>query len=280
MVTKHILIPIDGSEYGKTAIEYGVYLAKKLDARLTGLHVIDINLMQIPALADVSGAVGLPLYHDFLPAIERGLEEKAEAILHAFSKKCSESGVQAEVKKAAGIIEETIIETGKHADWIILAQRGEHFHFGEEGILGSTAETVVRTSGKPVMVTPASFHEISRITLAYDGSPSAESALMLAAELTAETSWPLSVVIVSRDKRGGTELAEKMKTLLNTRNIKGEIDVIRGNEDRELVRLVREGNVELMIMGAYGHNRLRELILGSTTSSVIRKSTVPVFLTR
>ena len=277
---KHILIPTDGSEYGKTAIEYGVCLAKKLDARLTGLHVIDISLLQAPALADVSGAVGLPLYHDFLPAIESSLEEKAETILNAFSKKCKESGVEAEVKKAVGIMEEIIIETGKHADWIILAQRGEHFHFGEEGILGSTAETVVRASGKPVMVTPAAFREISAMVLAYDGSLPAGNALKIAAELVAQTSWPLSVIIVAADQKKGTELSSQAETLLGAHQVKGRIDVIKGKEDRELLRLAQGGEGELMIMGAYGHNRLRELFLGSTTSSLIRKSAIPILLTR
>ena len=53
-----------------------------------------------------------------------------------------------------------------------------------------------------------------------------------------------------------------------------------GKEYKALLKFIREGTVELLVMGAYGHNRLRELLVGSTTSSVIRKSTIPVLLTR
>lgn len=48
----------------------------------------------------------------------------------------------------------------------------------------------------------------------------------------------------------------------------------------KIVKFIREGSVELIVMGAYGHNRLRELLLGSTTSHVIHKSPIPVLLVR
>jgi nucleotide-binding universal stress UspA family protein len=55
---------------------------------------------------------------------------------------------------------------------------------------------------------------------------------------------------------------------------------LSGKESDEIIKYIKEGAVELMVMGAYGHNRLRELFLGSTTSHVIRKSPIPVLLTR
>ena len=59
-----------------------------------------------------------------------------------------------------------------------------------------------------------------------------------------------------------------------------EVIIMSGKEQDEIIQFIREGAVELMVMGAYGHNRLRELFLGSTTSHVIRKSPIPVLLTR
>ncbi len=59
-----------------------------------------------------------------------------------------------------------------------------------------------------------------------------------------------------------------------------ETIILSGKEQDEIVKFIREGSVELMVMGAYGHNRLRELLLGSTTSHVIHKSPIPVLLIR
>ena len=280
MIIKSILIPTDGSEYGKTAIEYGVYIAKRVNAQLIGLHVVDIRLMQGPVFTDISGSVGLPPYQEFLPVLQEGFDERAETVLQAFKTRCEQAGLHPEIKKAIGIIDEIIIEEGNNADWILVAQRGEHFHSVGDSILGSVAESVVRNSGKPVLVTPATFQEIESMGLAYDGSAPADKALRLAAELSEQTSWPLTVIIITDNHDLGASLTKRVEDFIEPLKIDSTIIILQGKEDREIIKFIREGSVELMAMGAYGHNRLRELILGSTTSSVIRKSTIPVLLTR
>jgi nucleotide-binding universal stress UspA family protein len=47
-----------------------------------------------------------------------------------------------------------------------------------------------------------------------------------------------------------------------------------------ILRTVLEADADLVVMGAYGHTRIREFVLGSVTSQVIRQSTVPVLLAR
>jgi nucleotide-binding universal stress UspA family protein len=277
---KTILIPTDGSDYGNTAIDYGVYIAKRLEARLTGLHVIDMRLIQGPVITDISGSIGLPPYQELYPVIEKGLTERADVILKAFAERCSRKGVPAETRTAVGIINETIIEEGKNHDWIILAQRGEHFHITKGGILGSTAEAVVRHAGKPVLVTPQSYQDIESIGLAYDGSPPAQHALELAVFLAGKMSWPLTLLMVTDDQERAAKWTKKAETYLEAFAIDCEMIVMEGKEDRAILQFIREGAVEIMIMGAYGRNLLHELFIGSTTSQIIRKSTIPVLLTR
>lgn len=280
-MVKSILIPTDGSDYGKTAIAYGISIARKLDAQLTGLHVVDIRLMQGPVFTDISGSIGLPPYQELLPVIESGLEAKAEAILAEFRAQCEAAGLRPETKKVVGVIDQTIVDEGRRCcDWVLLAQRGEHFHLGDGAILGSTAQSVVRRSGKPVLVTPEQFREIKTMALAYDGSAPADNALNLAAGLSQQAGWPLSVVIITDDEAFGAKLSQKARELLAPLAVDSAVIVRKGKEDKELLRFIREGSTDLLVMGAYGHNRLREVLLGSTTSSVIRKSTIPVLLTR
>ena len=280
-MVQNILIATDGSEYGKTAIAYGIALAGKLDSKLTGLHVVDIGLLRGPVFTDISGSVGIPPYQDFLPAIESGLEAKAEEILRDFRAQCEAAGIHPETIRVTGVIDESIIAEGRRCcDWVLLAQRGEHFHLGDGAILGSTAQSVVRRSGRPVLVTPAQFREIESMAVAYDGSAPAHKALKLAAELSAKTAWPLSVIIVTADQVLARRISERAEEFLAPFEIDSTSLILPGKEDRELITFIREGAVELMVMGAYGHNRFRELLVGSTTSSVIRKSTIPVLLTR
>jgi nucleotide-binding universal stress UspA family protein len=280
-MVRHILIPTDGSEFGKTAIACGIHLAAKLDIQLIGLHVIDVRLLQGPVFTDISGSIGLSPYQEYLPAIESSLEAKADTILREFYDQCEAAGIHPETKKVSGVIAETIIEEGKKCcDWILLAQRGEHFHIDGGAILGTTAQAVVRHSGKPVLVTPERFREIKSMALAFDGSGPARNALTLAGELSLQAAWPLSVVIVAGDPVLGERRSEEARTLLKNVLPEPAILVLKGKEDRELIKLTREGKVDLLVMGAYGQNRLRAMLVGSTTSAVIRKSAIPVLLTR
>ena len=280
-MVRNILIPTDGSDYGKTAITYGIYFTKKLNTQLIGLHVVDVRLLQGPVFMDISGSIGLPPYQEFLPAIESSLDAKAESILKEFRDLCAAADVHPEIKKVTGVIAETIIEEGrKCCDWILLAQRGEHFHIDGGAILGSTAQAVVRHSGKPVLVTPEHFREIKNMALAFDGSAPAQNALKLAAELSTRASWPLSVVIITDDQALGAKLSEMAQELLKTTPVDHTLIILKGKEDKEILRFTREGTVDLLVMGAYGHKRFREILLGSTTSAVIRKSAIPVLLTR
>jgi nucleotide-binding universal stress UspA family protein len=130
------------------------------------------------------------------------------------------------------------------------------------------------------MVTPENFIEIESMGLAYDGSAPAENALKLAVELSDAVSWPLTIIVVTDDHELEANIIRKLDDFLEPHKIDSETIILRGKEDREIIKFIRDGSIELMVMGAYGHNRLREFILGSTTSHVIRKSTVPVLLTR
>jgi nucleotide-binding universal stress UspA family protein len=279
-MVKTILIPTDGSEYGATAIDFGVYIAKKLQARITGLHVIDIALLHGPVFSDISGSIGLPPYQEFLPVIEAGLDGRADNVLKAFRERCEAAGVSPETVKAVGVIDDTIIEEGKKTDWILMAKRGENFHLAKGGILGSTAELVVRKSGKPVLVTPRKYRDIESMALAYDGSPPAANALKLAVGLSEKAAWPLTIICITDDQAVAGRLHEEIESALEPFSIDCETIVIQGKDSREILKFIQEGSVELLVMGAYGHNRLRQLFIGSTTTDVIRNSRIPVLLTR
>jgi nucleotide-binding universal stress UspA family protein len=281
---KKILIPTDGSDNSLTALKYGIYIARKLSAVLTGLYVIDVNLIQGPMLTDISGSVGMPPYEGFFDAIEKSLNEKADFILKEFRERCQKYGIQAEVKKTIGRISSRIIEEAQVADLILMSKQGEHFHVKEGGLLGSVTEAVVRNSGKPVLVTPENFLEIESMGIAYDGSDSASEAFKLSLKLSKQTSWPLTVLIITSDAKKADTLSTQVEQM-NENTPEApiadcEVIIMSGKEQDEIIKFIREGAVELMVMGAYGHNRLREFFLGSTTSHVIRKSPIPVLLTR
>ena len=280
MKVKNILIPTDGSDYSKTAQDYGIYLARKLGAELTGLFIMDLKIIQDPLFDDISGFMGLSSTRESYPFIEKGMDERADSILGDFDERCKKEGITPGLKKLRGIVDEMIIEEGEDADCIILAQRGEHYSLTDGGLLGSTSESVVRKTGKPVLVTPLDFKEIRKVGLAYDGGSHAERALRIAAELSITLASTLTVLIITGDDEQAGILGKKVGSFLDPYDVALSLEIRGGKEEQEIVRFSGEGVVDLLVMGAYGHSRIRKLILGSTTSYVIRKSEIPVLLIR
>lgn len=278
--TNKILIPVDGSANSDVAVEYGIYIALKLNSTISALHVMDVNLLQGPMLTDISGAAAMPPYDGFFDAVEASLNEKADFVLNSFREHCRWKGLKVETKKVIGKINEVITEEARDADFIVMAKKGEHFHLKKGGFLGSVAESVIRHSAKPVMVTPENFLEIESMGIAYDGSPSAQKALDFSLGLSKQAAWPITAVIITEDMDKASGLTAQIEDAAEKQEADYEVIILPGKEGTEILNFIGEGAVELMVMGAYGHNRLRELLLGSTTSQVIQKSPIPVLLMR
>jgi len=276
---KKILIPIDGSANSDIAIDYGIYTALKMKAGISGLHVLDVNLLQGPMLTDISGAVGMPPVEGFFDAIETSLNEKADFIINNFFERCQKAGLIPEMKKVIGKVADIIIEEAQNADLVLMAKKGEHFHLKEGGLLGSVAQTVIRHSGKPVLITPSKFLEMESMGVAYDASPSANKALDIALILSKQAAWPLTAVVITSDQAKAQRLSSQIEEAAQTKENECEVIILSGKEGEQIIEFLNEGAVELFVMGAYGHNFLREMLLGSTTSFVMQKSPVPVLLT-
>jgi nucleotide-binding universal stress UspA family protein len=278
---KSILLCTDGSPAAEVAGDYAIWFARKLSASVQALHVTDVRLLEGPWLADLSGAVGAQPYSAVLPQVEQIQKEKAAMILAAAKERCQKSGVACETAYETGGLVHAILEHEQQADLVILGQRGEHAQWAD-GMLGSSVERVVRSSVKPCLVTTEKFHEISHMLIAYDGSE--ESSKALRAGIALAPSLGVKVTITMVAALGGEDAAaallEKAKQRALGGNVKANVEILHGDPEEEILELRETIGADLIVMGAYGHTRIRELILGSTTSHVIRKATVPVLLVR
>ena len=86
-------------------------------------------------------------------------------------------------------------------------------------------------------------------------------------------------MVISPDAQKSAALTTEIEDIVEAQSADCAVIILQGKEGEEIIKFIKEGSVELMVMGAYGHNRLRELLLGSTTSLVLRKSHIPVLLT-
>lgn len=278
---KSILVCTDGSPHSEVACEYAIHLTQRIQGHLTALHVLDSRMLEGPLMSDISGWVGAQPFGAQLQQFRDLLQQKGEAVVEAVADKCEKAGVKAETRLEMGHPVSVILEQERKAELVVLGQNGEHVEFADE-MLGSTVERVLRHSVKPCLVVPSAFKAITKILAAYDGSDHSSRALHEAIELAQELKVPLSILTVTEEKdfekanaitREGLEMAK-------AHNCEANHLVAKGPADVGILNTAEKFGYDLLVMGAYGHSRIREMILGSVTTQVVARTDLPVMLVR
>lgn len=276
---KSILVGIDGSEHSRTALRYAIWLAKRLDAMVTGLHVVDIVSIEGSFFHDISGSLGFEPYLDFTSKMREALHERGVALLDEFRASCTNQSVRCDTALQIGIVPSEICERAREADLVVIGHRGINQRFST-GLLGGTAESVTRQCPKPLLVTPLEFGEIKSPLLAYDGSQRASAAMHVAAEVCTQLGLPLAVLTVCRDDEQGGKILDQARRYLSSYAIETHPYVVSGQAYERIPEEIRDKHYDLVFMGSHGHGRIIELVLGSTTEYVLRNAPCPVFLNR
>jgi nucleotide-binding universal stress UspA family protein len=278
---QRILLCTDGSPAANVTTDYAIWFARKLRARIHVLYITDIRLLEGPLLADISGALGAQAYAALLPQLKQLQRDKAKAILADAANRCRDARVECDTTHETGTLVQAMLQHERNADLVVLGQRGEHAPWLGD-MLGSSVERMVRASIKPCLVTPDSLRDTKHILLAYDGSSESNKALHTSLALASTLHAQLSITTVCQ--RENEDAASKNLQHANEqageRKLAVDVQLLHGNAEDEILRLTDTINADLIVMGAYGHTRIREFVLGSTTSHVIRKARVPVLLAR
>jgi nucleotide-binding universal stress UspA family protein len=276
---KSILVALDGSEHADAALQYALWLAARLKATVIGLHVIDIVSIEGSFFHDISGSLGFEPYLDFSSKMRDALRERGRVILETFRGRCADRGVPCDTTLGMGIVPNEISDQARTADLVVLGHRGVNEQFST-GLLGGTTESVARKSPKPVLVCPGTFREVAKPVLAYDGSQRASAAMHMAAEVTSALGLPLAVVHVARDDDGAGVVLDEARRYLAAYDVAVSYEALTGPPHQRIVEVLAERGYDLLFIGAYGHSRIIEMVLGSTTEYVLRNSPCPVYLTR
>ena len=275
---KKILVPLDGSENGKGALDYAIWLAGKFEASVIGLHVIDMVALEGPFLHDISGSMGFEPFMNFSTRMREVLEARGEEVLADFTAACEAAGIKGESSVAFGIVPNEICDKAKVADLVVIGRRGVNVKF-EHGLLGSTTENVLRKSPKPVFVAPRKFVKPKKPLLAYDGSANASKAMHSAAEWARTLGVPLTVVTVGEPAEVDALLKEA-EDYLKPYAVKSSFVRLEGDSAAAIEVYYEDKGHDLVFMGTSHHSRLVAMVLGSTTEHLIRRLPGPFFIER
>jgi nucleotide-binding universal stress UspA family protein len=276
---KKLLVGIDTSEHSRNAQAYAFHIAHRLNASLIGLHVVDIVSIEGSFFHDISGSLGLEPYLDFSSKMREVLTARGRSVLDEFAAAAQRENLPVETVLDMGIVANQICERARSADLVMIGHRGVNERFSS-GLLGSTAEAVARKCPRPLFISPMKFREIRRLVLAYDGSERASRAMRAAAEFASSLGISIAVITVARDHKLGERTLDEARKYFESYSPPAEFKLLAGYANEEIVKFIREYDADLLFIGAYGHSRIIEMVLGSTTEYVLRNTPCPVFLSR
>ncbi|MBI4869952.1 MAG: universal stress protein [Candidatus Riflebacteria bacterium] len=276
---KSILLPTDGSEYSRLAAEYGLILARHYQATVRALHVIDVKKLAGPLIHDVSVCLGVTPPPDFHETFLETSRQLGQSILDEVQKAFQDSGVPCMTLLKTGIVADVICKEAHSVDLVVMGQRGEYSQWGSR-IFGSTFEATIRSINKPVFIVPRVKAEIRNVMVAYDGSNNANSVLRVAALACKEENLPMHVVAISEDEEHARELLDEVHDFLEPYELQTTTERMTGPPAESIVAAAKRYDADVLAMGAYGHSRLHELIMGSTTEYVMRYADCPLLLYR
>ena len=261
------------------------WASRRLDAALTLLHVLDPQ--RYPQQRDFSGRIGLGSREHLLDELalldqqrHRLAMEQGRLMLEAARDRVHTDGVaQVQLRQRHGDLLDNLLELQDDTRLLVIGRQGARSsaHLQQ---LGSHLESVIRAVQRPILVSCGEFKPPQSYLLAYDGSPTAQRVVERLAASPILTGLPVTLLMV------GTDTPDHRATLLTARQ-KLEADgrhvetlLSPGEPEAEILALLGQRPHSLLAMGAYGHSRIREFIVGSTTTTLLRLSPVPVMVLR
>lgn len=286
---KRILVCTDGSVFSQSSYQYAAWFATRLTAAVEVLYVTDERSQAAAEARNFSGSIGVDASDALLNKLVALEHEKAKLnyqrakhILQEAQQVLSSHGAETvKLIHEVGSLVDRFDEFEAHADLIVLGKRGEAAEFAS-GHLGANLERIIRASHKPCLVTSRQVQPIERLLLAYDGSPSCQKMMNFLVESPAFQWLELHIVTVAKSAEDQTAIARinEAKQQAHIAGFEPICRVIEGHPESEIVQYAETANINLLMMGAYGHNRIRHLVIGSTTAQILRSSHIPVLLFR
>ena len=274
MSYKTIVVHVDDSRCSDARVEFAVDFALKHDARLIGLSVVCQDFLR-------------PLFFDTGESLNLAVNEAQSAARQAracdhFTAAAQRAAISAEWRAPPGPAVETATLHARHADLLIFGQQDPADpaayiarHFLEDLLMGS---------GRPMILLPYA-GRIERfgdaVLIAWDGGQAAARAVADALPILQRARF-VEIVSVRRHRDETEPAGRDLATYLERQNVRAEFSsllrVPRVSTGATLLNALTDTNPDLLLLGAYGHARAEERVLGGVTRTMLESMTTPVFM--
>jgi nucleotide-binding universal stress UspA family protein len=178
-----------------------------------------------------------------------------------------------------GSLVETLQEMEEDTRLFIMGRLGEGHEAGAF-TMGSHLESAIRALHRPILITLQKFRAPENFMLAYDGSATAEKALSKISFSPLLEGLPCHLVMAGKDAPEKREQLNKAAQKLESEGFEVTSSIVAGEAQYALAQYQLDHSIDLLAMGAYGHSRIRQFFVGSTTSNMLSYSAIPLLILR
>ena len=280
-----VLACIDGSSFSDAVCDYSAWIAKTVDKPLKFLHTIEH--MHLPAVTNLSGAIGFGATSDLLIEYtdadqSRGklLIKKGQEMLAIAKERAEKLNVKDIItKQRHGSLSESLIELEEEIRVLVLGVRGESLDQENTGH-SARLETVIRSLHKPILVVNKEFTQPKSVLLAYNGNKASVKAVNMVASSLLFKDIVCHLVNVSDNKEESAQLLAKAESVLQSAGVQVISKTLSGKIDDAIVAYRQEQDLDMVMMGAFSHHRIRDILLGSFTAKMLERTQRPLLLLR
>lgn len=280
-----ILACIDGSSMADAVSDAAVWAARRLDKPIVFLHTIEKS--QQHGADDLSGAIGLGAQSSLLEEMARLDEQRSKLalrygkeLLAAAAAKAATAGLGGiESRQRHGDFVDALVELEDDARLMIVGRSGEG-HSGNFKALGSHIETLIRRVHTPVIIVPSEFTEPTSFMLAYDGRATADKAIERIISGGLLKGLRGHLVMVKNNEHAQQEKLENARALLSSEGFDVVTAYLDGNITEQLTQYKSQHAIDMLLMGAFAHSKVRQFFLGSNTMRMLEDSTIPLVVLR
>lgn len=275
---RSILTALDDTPCGASAIGFALKTARIRGARLSGIAVLDRDFLA-PAAPGRVGMIELKAKRD-AARIAADLE-RIDRLQRDFLTSCGMSGIAADVALLEGEPVRRLREVSALHDAVVIGRdsdlHGETSEGGAETVAG-----LLRTTARPLFVVPPNRETNGSVDvlIAYDGSVPAARTLQIFALLRLLEGVRCTVLSIDRSRDQAVRAAQEAGSYLSLFGYVPALLPLESAADPADVALDQAATIKpgLMVMGAYGHTGLKERLLGSFTTKLLARCTVPLFV--
>lgn len=285
-MTAKVMACIDGSNSAPIVCDYAAWASLRLAAPLVLLHVLDKS--EYPVKQNLSGNIGLGSREALLEELAaldekraRLAMEQGRLMLEAAQQRAAADGVAdaATLQRHGGLVD-TLAELEDDIRLLVMGRQGEEGDsLGEH--IGNHVENVVRTLHRPILLTTrAGFKAPERVMVAFDGSATTRKGIEMIAASALFKGLPCHVVMAGDDSEANRQQLDWAQQTLEHAGFESVISIGQGDVEKVLHDYRQQHDIDLLVMGAYGHSRIRRFLVGSTTTNVLREAAIPLLLLR